>query len=91
MNASEQNTQRIMTELLAARARIKELEAELANKPCDLYYTEMIASFQRERTDTRAVLHNLVEACYQADNAGELASEIDGSLMDEAWRVLKNE
>lgn len=39
--------------------------------------------------DTRAALHNLVEACYRADNDGDLSSEIDGTLMDAAWEALK--
>lgn len=37
----------------------------------------------------RVAPHNLVEACFKADNNGELAEEIDGSLMDAAWEVLK--
>ena len=39
--------------------------------------------------ETRAALRGLVEACHRADNDGELSGEIDGSLMNEAWRVLK--
>lgn len=39
--------------------------------------------------ELREALHNLVEACFRADNEGELASEIDGSLMDAAWKALK--
>ena len=39
--------------------------------------------------DTRAALHNLVEACHRADSEGDLSSEIDGSLMDAAWEALK--
>jgi hypothetical protein len=37
----------------------------------------------------RTALHNLVEACHRADNNGELAADIDGSLMSAAWEALK--
>ncbi len=96
MNEVEKNAQRIMNELLAARGCIKRLEAELANRSCELYYTEMIASFKKENSELRdknselrVALHDLVEACFKADNNGELASEIDGSLMSAAWEALK--
>jgi len=59
-----------------------------SEKPCELFYTETIASLERERVALREALNSLLDACYGADCHEELVNEISGKLV-EAEEALK--
>jgi hypothetical protein len=77
-------------QVMALYARAKELKESLrierAENDIRVENTKIADAAIR---NLREALHNLVEACFRADNEGDLSSEIDGSLMSAAWEALK--
>ena len=96
MNEAEQNTQRIMTELLAAHAQTKRMLAENDGLLQHAAELDKIIGEQRLRIGAleldnafiRAALTNLLSACYHADCHDELVNEISGKLIEAEEALL---
>ena len=74
------------------RAELHQREEEI--KQLRERVSEAITDEKRDAAtieELRTALRNLVEACFRADNDGELDSRIDGELMDAAWNALHDE
>ena len=77
-------------QVMALRNRAKELKESLRVERIENEIrTENTRIADIAIRNLREALHNLVEACFRADNEGDLSSEIDGSLMSAAWEALK--